>query len=259
MAAEQCARPRRIATGWSGRRFAPPLNRSVGREQQYRQVLIVMDDTVRIHCNSCGRDTRHAIRSSHTAVRDDLIEGAPGETFEEKTTLEILQCLGCEELSVRESAEHEAFGTAIPRFYPPRISRRTPPWTSKLPQAISAVVHEVYRALQADSPRLATIGARTVVDLVILDKVDDVGSFAEKLTALESQGYVGRRNREFISAALEAGSAAAHRGVAPDIADLNRVMDIVESLLESVYVLEDAADRLRQAIPPRPPRKKRGE
>lgn len=104
-----------------------------------------MDDTVRIHCNSCGRNTRHAIRSSHTAVRDDFIEAAR-EAFEEKTTFEILQCLGCEELSVKESAEHEAFGTATPRFYPPRISRRTPPWNSKLPPAISAVVDEVYRA-----------------------------------------------------------------------------------------------------------------
>ena len=103
------------------------------------------------------------------------------------------------------------------------------------------------------------MGARTVVDLVILDKVGDVGSFGEKLAALENQGYVGRRNREFVSAALEAGSAAAHRGVAPDIADLNRVMDIVESLLESVYVLKDAADQLRQVTPPRPPRIKRDE
>ncbi len=211
-----------------------------------------MDDIVWINCNSCGHDTKHAIRSSHTAVRDDFIEEA-GDTAEERTTFAILQCLGCEEPSVKESTEHEAYGTAIPRFYPPRISRRTPPWKSKLPQDISAVVDEVYRALQADSPRLATMGARTVVDLVILDKLGDVGSFAEKLAELENQGYVGRRNREFVSAALEAGSAA------PDIADLNRVMDIVESLLESVYVLADAADQLRQVTPPRRPRTERGE
>jgi hypothetical protein len=169
------------------------------------------------------------------------------ETFNETTTFETLQCLGCEEVSVRESTEHDAYGTATPRYYPPRISRRTPRWKPQLPPAIAAVVDEVYRALQADSPRLATIGARTIVDMVILDKVGDVGSFGEKLAELERQGYVGRRNREFVAAALEAGSAAAHRGVAPDVADLSRVMDIVESLLESVYVLEDAADRLRQS------------
>ena len=109
-----------------------------------------------------------------------------------------------------------------------------------------------YKALQADSPMLATVGARAIVDLVLVDKVGDVGNFGQKLQALEAQGYVGRKNREFVSAALEAGHAAAHRGVAPDLASLERVMDIVESLLESVYVLEEAAEHLQQVTPPRP-------
>lgn len=208
-----------------------------------------IEKPVRIHCNSCSRETNHAVLATNTAFSEDTDhEYGP---FEEKDTFAILQCLGCEERTVRRSFEHEAYGEGIPEFYPPRISRRTPLWKDKLPKQILAVVEEVYRALQADSPRLATIGARTIIDLVILDKVGDVGTFVEKLTALEKQGYVGRKNREFVAVALEAGSAAAHRGVAPEIADLNRVMDIVESLLESIYVLEELAQRLRQITPPR--------
>jgi len=68
---------------------------------------------------------------------------------------------------------------------------------------------------------------------------------------LEGEGYVGRKKREFIAAALEAGNAAAHRGIAPDAKNLNRVMDIVESLLESVYVLGEAAAELRKVTPRR--------
>lgn len=219
-----------------------------------------MEKTIRVHCNNCGRETNHAIRCANTAVREDFVKeaGDGGIAFEEKETFEILQCLGCDEMAVRHCFEHEGYGEGLPRFYPPRISRRTPPWKDKLPKQVLAVVDEVYRALQADSPRLATVGARTIVDLVILDKVGDVGTFGEKLAALETQGYVGRKNREFVAAALEAGSAAAHRGVAPQVGDLNRVMDIVESLLESVYVLEEAAQRLRQVTPPRPARGRRG-
>ena len=125
-----------------------------------------MDKTIRIHCNRCGRETNHAIRCSHTAATEDLIEDVTeegsGVSFEYKETLEILQCLGCEAMSVRESAEHEAYGTAPVQFYPPRISRPTPQWKEKLPNTIGVVMDEVYRALQADSPRLATIGARTI-------------------------------------------------------------------------------------------------
>jgi len=217
-----------------------------------------MTNTVRIHCNRCGRETNHAVRCAHSDVWEDVVvDGTErGIAFEERETLEILQCLGCDEMAVRHTFEHEAHGKST-RFYPPRISRRTPIWKAKLPKQIGAVVDEVYRALQADSPRLATIGARTIVDLLILDKVGDVGSFSEKLQGLETQGYVGRKNRQFIAAALEAGSAAAHRGIAPRIGDLNRLMDIVESLLESVYILEEAAQRLREITPPRPGRSKK--
>jgi Domain of unknown function (DUF4145) len=214
-----------------------------------------MEKTVRVHCNSCGRETKHAVRCAYTMVRGDYIEDI-NSTLEEKETFETLQCLGCEEITVRQSAEHEAYGQAVPQFYPPRISRRTPAWIDKLPHKIRKIVDEVYRALQANSPVLATMGARTILDLVILDKVGDVGTFSEKLAALEQQGYVGRKNREFVLAALETGSAAAHRGIAPKVDDLNRVMDIVESLLESIYVLEEAAKHLRDVTPSRPERGK---
>lgn len=208
-----------------------------------------MDKSVRIHCNNCSRETNHAVRATDTVVSEDTdYDGGP---VGEKDTFEILQCLGCEERSIRRTFEHDAYGKGIPEFYPPRISRRTPLWKDNLPKPIRAVVEEVYRALQTDSPRLATIGARTIIDLVILDKMGDVGTFVEKLAALEKQGYVGRKNSEFVAAVLETGSAAAHRGIAPEIDDLNLVMDIVESLLESIYVLEEFAKRLRQITPPR--------
>jgi hypothetical protein len=215
-----------------------------------------MTDPLKVHCNGCGRDTNHATRTSFTYT-DTSYEFEYKEELEVSITFEILQCLGCNQLCVRETGEHEAYGAAVPQFYPPRIARRRPRWWTQLPMPIPAVLDEVYKALQAGSSRLATIGARTVVDAVILDKVGDLGTFREKLAELERQGFVGRRNREFVAAALETGSAAAHRGIAVDSSDLSRVMDIVESLLESVYILSDAAERLRQNTPNRPPRGKK--
>jgi hypothetical protein len=215
-----------------------------------------MSDTqiTRIHCNGCGRTTRHRIVSSFTQTREDEVEEIE-TTAVETTTIAVLECLGCEALVVQVTAEHDVYGEADPRFYPPPISRPMPRWSSKLPWPIQAVLREVYGALQAGSYRLATMGARTVVDLVITDKVGDTGTFASKLEALEKQGFVGRKNREVLSAALEAGNAAAHRGLAPESGVLNHVMDIVENLLEAVYTLEQAANDVRRATPPRKPSK----
>ncbi len=95
------------------------------------------------------------------------------------------------------------------------------------------------------------MGARTLVDMAILDKVGDVGTFVEKLKALESKGFISKRNREVLSAALDAGSATAHRGHKFEAAQVHQVMDIVENLLQSIYVLERAAQKIKTATPPR--------
>jgi Domain of unknown function (DUF4145) len=231
---------------------ATPLTRdTLGRTKELR----MSEEILRIHCNECGRETNHAIRSSYSFTTHTYEEQLDA-TLEEETTFQICQCLGCDQLCVRETAEHEAYGPMVPRFYPPRLARRIPQWKKDLPKEIRDIVEEVYAALQSGSSCLATIGARTIVDLLILDKVGDIGSFGQKLAELERQGFVGRNNREFVAAVLDAGSAAAHRGVAPNHGDLNRVMDIVESLLQSVYVLGDAANRLRESTPARLARSK---
>lgn len=95
------------------------------------------------------------------------------------------------------------------------------------------------------------MGARTLVDMAILDKVGDVGTFEQKLKALEHQGFVSRRNREILDAALDAGNASAHRGHKFKPEEVNQVMDIVENLLQAIYVLEPAARKIKTATPPR--------
>jgi hypothetical protein len=197
--------------------------------------------------------TKHGIRASHSKSSLDEIEDGP--TFEEKETVEILECLGCEHLVVRRTYTHEAHTEAITEFYPPPISRPMPRWSRIIgigvPGIIRDVLKEVYKALQADSPILATMGARTILDLVMVEKVGDKGSFEQKLEALERNGFVGKKNQEFLAAALDAGNAAAHRGFSPAPSELEYVMDIVENLIEVAYVLERRADKIRRATPPR--------
>jgi hypothetical protein len=99
------------------------------------------------------------------------------------------------------------------------------------------------------------MGARALVDMVIVEKVGDLGSFAEKLKKLESEEYISATNRVVLEAALDVGSAAAHRGHAPRTSQIDAVMDIIENLLQAVYVLPDMAEELKNSTPPRPSRK----
>ncbi len=137
------------------------------------------------------------------------------------------------------------------RYFPPSSARHRPVWAWHLPQPAQFLLKEIYDALYSEGLRLAVMGARTLVDMAILDKVGDVGTFVEKLKALESKGFISKRNREVLSAALDAGSATAHRGHKFEAAQVHQVMDIVENLLQSIYVLERAAQKIKTATPPR--------
>jgi hypothetical protein len=95
------------------------------------------------------------------------------------------------------------------------------------------------------------MGTRTALDMLLLDKIGDVGSFPQKLEQMEKAGHLGRQNREYLAAALDAGNAAAHRGFQPEEQLLMHVMDILENLLQAVYVLASAAKELKKATPPR--------
>jgi hypothetical protein len=189
----------------------------------------------RAPCRHCHRETRHAVLSVRKVERTAELQGGQEVWFED--TYEMLECCGCEVVCLRHTHVWSEDPEPDVTYYPPPVSRAMPQWRYKLPAKLRSLVDEIYTALHADSRRLALMGARTAVDIVLLEKVGDKGSFAQKLAALEKQGFVGQRSRETLAAALDAGSAAAHRGYLPKKEDLASVMDIVENVLQAVYVL----------------------
>jgi hypothetical protein len=70
------------------------------------------------------------------------------------------------------------------RYFPPAVVRDLPKWRSKLSLEMREVLEEIYRPIDAQSWRLPMMGARTLVDLMVLEKIGDVGTFKEKLHRL---------------------------------------------------------------------------
>lgn len=202
--------------------------------------------TVRVHCNQCQRKTLHELL--HKAVNKDLED----DGLEWTVTFEMLQCCGCNDVVLRRTLESDPPWDDSVTYFPPFASRRIPIWTyaASFPKSVRGLLQEVYRSLDAESLRLPMMGARALIDMVMVDKVGDSGTFADKLKQLEP-GIISSQQREVLDAAFDAGSAAAHRGHIPTPHDVNAVMDIVESLLHSLYVAPGLAERLREHTPPR--------
>ncbi len=204
----------------------------------------------RIHCNKCGPSTKHTVVGTRQHSGSEPYDAQYDVSW--TTIYDMLECCGCEAITVRRRFYFSEWnpGDVEINYYPPRSARPLPPWKDKLPEEVLTLLDEVYVALHADSRSLAMMGARALIDMVIVNEVGDPGSFPEKLSALQDAGFLGDKNRELLAAALDVGNAASHRGHRPERKHVQSVMDIVENLLQST-ILQDVIDDLRKATPAR--------
>jgi hypothetical protein len=212
-------------------------------------------EKVRAHCNSCLAETWHEIPAFHSQPGREYLDEEQCQSLDWENRYEILVCRGCESVCLKHTYWFsEADGEKV-LYYPPPVSRLLPAWVEHLPKDQVALIGEIYVALQSDSAALSLMGVRALLDMAMLDKVGDRGTFVKKLDALELSGLLARKQRTFLEAVLDAGNAAAHRGHRPSSDDLNASMDIVEHLLQAAYVLPSAASRVKENTPPRPTKK----
>ena len=205
----------------------------------------------RVHCNTCGDKTKHDVLLMRTQ------EGS--EPYDDQisiwwtTVYTLYECRGCEAVCLKREYFFSEWnpGDSQIEFFPPAVMRDPPTWSNRLPEAEQQLLVEVYRAIAANSRRLALMGARALVDMFIVRTIGDEGGFGAKLGRLQTDGYISKFNREVLEAALEAGNASAHRGYNPTSAQLDTVMDIVENLLQA-QLLHSDAQQLSSAVPKRP-------
>jgi len=130
-----------------------------------------------------------------------------------------------------------------------------PEWLSKLPDTAQVLMREVHLAMAAELYALSAMGIRAVVDVISVDLLaGDAGSFKAKLDGLAKAGHLLPSQHSALNAVIEAGNAAAHRGFAPTRDAAQVMLDALEVLLKSAYVLPWATQSLQAMTPRRPPK-----
>ena len=209
----------------------------------------------RAYCNSCGRETNHIPLHKH----EETIEEKEGNFARPRNECwELLKCCGCDEIRVRQVLNYIDIGQSQIQYYPPIEIRRLPKWSCELPVGVRELQLEVYSAMHGDNLRLAAMGARALIDMTILASVGDKGTFRDKLDAMVQEKYLAERDISTLTIALDTGNAASHRGHNPTFDDLDKVMDIVEHLLEQVFYLQGLGDKLKNSVPHRKTESKGG-
>lgn len=205
-------------------------------------------------CNRCFSETLHDVyqlQGSNELLCDS--DGFPVEKY--ITEYSALQCKGCKKVMIEVATRFDGTDMYNYEYYPPKLSRRLPDWLKRLPKKqsyenIKKLFEEIYQALHVKASRLSIMGARTLVDIFMNDKLGDIGSFEKKLDTLESKGYLSKTNKKVLIAALDVGHAVSHRGHNPSEEEVFTVIDIVENMLHTI-VLDREAAKLKKNTPKR--------
>ena len=203
----------------------------------------------RAHCNRCLQQTKHEVIVTRE-INEIEEYGDEYPPIEWRVTYTMLQCRGCGTISLKRHLLSYDCGADETDYFPPPISRQKPKWIFDLPVNFPSLINEIYAALHANSKCLALMGTRALFDLYMNTTIGDIGGFQKKLDKLVEDGYLGKKNKEILEAALDAGHAATHRAHNPTAEDINLVFDIVENLIQQL-ALKKKSDDLKKHTPKR--------
>lgn len=203
---------------------------------------------IEISCGEGVHITRHKVL---TEVCDSLDDG--------EVTLwrqfQVVQCQGCltpsfcdasqfsEDINVDEDGD-ESYPTTR-KLFPSRVAGR--PLMNEV-HLLSPEVHKVYQeahaALCAELPIMAGLGLRTLVEAVCRDKKMDGRNLQARIDSLQGAGFITPAGAEILNHLRQMGNAAAHQMKAHTQEEINAAFDVVEYLLQGVYVIPKLAEWL---------------
>jgi hypothetical protein len=170
-----------------------------------------------------------------------------------KYVISTLDCLDCD-------AEEENF-----IVYPdaPGTSDRRKPAISideggrLIPEPVWKMYKETIEALNANIRTLAGGGLRAVVEAICLDKNIEDGNLQKKIEELAKQNLLTKAQADLLHEERYLGNAALHELATPSVQDIEDGLEIVEGLINTIYILPSKAKRLknRREAKGKPPKK----
>ncbi len=201
----------------------------------------------RIQCSECNNTTWHAISAavSHAGGGEDEPK------YEE--AYQVVQCLGCDQLSFRRAVRDETdnWASEYEEIFPRRVQGRRELENSwLLPYRVRQIYRETYSALCNGMPILTAIGVRALVEAVCKEKGAEGHNLEERIDSLVTRGVLTRGGAEILHKARFLGNEAAHEIGTPAEDVLDAAMSVAEHLLQTAYIVEALAKRLPTRTPP---------
>lgn len=204
---------------------------------------------VLVACSKCtGRTAHEVVASLDESGRDDDYD------VQWETNYQIIRCKGCKFTSFRSAssnsedyfqvAEEEWEQAVDEKLYPSRLEGRKDLGDGEflLPTDTRRVYRETLQALVNNSPVLAGIGLRALVESVCKERNAVGDNLFKQIDNLAEQHILTPASAKILHKIRSLGNAAAHEVKPHTEKQLGLAMDVVEHLLRDVYILPKLAE-----------------
>ena len=172
----------------------------------------IPDPTRRFVCRICQHETGHWPIGNGQIPRDQISHNSTESIF---LTFNVVRCKDCGITTYLIDTHVQPRGgdsyVSQTDYHPPLTKRLKPIWYDSLTEEYQLILSEVYSAIDNDLLFLASSGARTALDKLIVEKIGDIGGFEQKLEKLVNEQVVDADEKTMLEAVIDAGSASAHR------------------------------------------------
>ncbi|WP_406867166.1 DUF4145 domain-containing protein [Paraburkholderia fungorum] len=199
---------------------------------------------ISVPCSKCAGRTAHEIVVSFDESGSD-----DRYNFHWSSNYQIISCKGCKVLSFRKASSNSEDYVQVDHdewiydeqeaLYPSRIEGRRDIGDEArfLPAETRQIYTETLQALSNNSPVLAGIGLRALVETICKEREAAGRNLLEKIDSLAEQRILTPGSARILHKVRTLGNAAAHEVKPHNEKQLGFAMDIVEHLLKDVYII----------------------
>ena len=208
-----------------------------------------------IPCSQCHVETSHKVLLS-ADVKGCFLP-ADIDYWEQH---QIVQCLGCKSISFRKNTgnsedyshiqepdgSYDMIYNEQEEIYPSRIAGRgiiNKSWL--LPPSVLKIYNETHSALSNKLPILAGVGTRILIEAICKEKNATGSNLKNKIDSLVKLGTLTQAGSEILHTMRDLGNESAHNIKPHSDETLRIALDVVENLLQSVYILPKIANDLK--------------
>ena len=198
---------------------------------------------VKVRCDACSGGVRN-----HLVVAEYVDDLADDEMqCYETTTYQICRCQGCDAFRFRE--ESEINGQSVgERVFPERKQTQRPVIAEleSLP-GVGRVYAETIAAFGVDALILTGAGLRAIVEAICIQQNAKGKDLQERIDALVETRLLAKPQADLLHEERYIGNTALHEIDPPNAKHVSLGLEIIEGLLNTIYVLPKKADELRAA------------